>query len=158
MEAYHLDYGRYPIFPEMQPINNASTGDLAFRLNASNGLLYKVLSGGKYTGTQHNYNVKQQKYLDVPPNLLTDDINNPLIQDAFGDTDIAVIVNTSGKNEVSLKSVNLPVSAADGGPALVPQVGRNIPQRILVYSLFSNKGSATNSDFCTNWDLDTYRR
>ncbi len=158
MESYRLDYGHYPIFPEMSAQTNPTTGDVSFRLNINNGMLYKILSGAKNAGTQHNYNVKQQKYLDVPQNLLTDDVMNPLIQDSFGDTDIAVVVNTSGMNEVAVKSVNVPVTAADGGPPLIPPVARNIPQRILIYSMYANKGTPLNSDFCTNWLIDAYKR
>ncbi|MGA2052837.1 MAG: type II secretion system protein [Opitutales bacterium] len=168
MENYKLVYGRYPIFTNHMDVFNTSPdtyGDMMFHLNGSpsnpDGFLIHVLAADYPDGntTYQPYNPKHQSFLALQDSMLTYGTSdaqhsNPLVADAFGNTDIGVVINVTGNSTVATSSVNQPVVCADTGNSAAPslQAGKTIPQSVVIYSY----DDEVTPPFMTNFDYSSY--
>lgn len=165
MQNYKLMYGHYPIFAtKMSTVRQPdSNGDVSFKLNDATGFLIHVLSSDFLSTdtTYLPYNPRQHRFLQVEDSMLAyasgDGLHtNPLVADAFGDTDIGVVVNITGAESIATSSVNSaqPVTSIETGRSASPELtgGETIPQSIVIYSY---DGTITPS-FLANFDYSTY--
>lgn len=165
MNNYKLTYGHYPIFSAKMTGVTApdSNGDVSFKLNDNNGFLLHVLSAD-FTNTDTTYqpyNPRLHRFLQVEDSMLAyangdTQHTNPLVSDAFGNTDIGVVVNITGNASIATSSINSaePVTSVETGQSASPSLkgGETIPQSIIIYSYDGTISPA----FLTNFDYTTY--
>ena len=165
MQNYKLTYGHFPIFAAKMTSVTApdAYGDVSFKLNDSTGFLLHVLSADFLsTDTTYTpYNPRRDRFLQIQDSMLAyangDSLHaNPLVADAFGDTDIGVVVNITGNNSIATSSVNSAqaVTSVDTGRLATPSLkgGETIPQTIVIYSYDGTISPA----FLTNFDYSSY--
>lgn len=168
LENYKMVYGRYPIFTNKMDVYNAQPdiyGNIMFHLNGNpgspDGFLRHVLAADFPVSdtTYAPFNPKRQHFLELEDSMLayaTNDAahNNPLVADAFGNTDIGVVINVTGNNSVATSSVAQPVTCSDTGTSGAPQLqsGKTIPQSIIIYSY----DDEVSPPFMTNFDYSSY--
>ncbi|HTB63364.1 MAG TPA: prepilin-type N-terminal cleavage/methylation domain-containing protein [Opitutales bacterium] len=174
-ESYKTQYGRYPIFTELgaQKIiwkTNPNESDYTFLLNDNDNLLRKVLSSDKeYQDSVSspgatNYNPQKIDFLTLTDEALSSNPpvgsnDNPAIVDAFGDTDIGVVVHVGNNREIDKDSFVKGVKDADGNGPLEPKVVRNIPTTIALYTLEEDDNDdSINSLWLTTWDYKNFNQ
>ena len=165
LQNYKLTYGHYPIFSAKMTGVSApdSYGDVSFKFNTSTGFLLHVLSSDFLSTdtTYLPYNPRQKRFLQPEDSMLAYSSGdathlNPLLADAFGNTDIGVVVNITGNASVATSSVNSaqPVTSIETGQSASPSLkgGETIPQSIVIYSYDGTISPA----FLANFDYSTY--
>jgi len=165
LESYKLKYGHYPMVAQQMTSLTApdANGDVFFKLNDNTGFLFHVLTANfpKTDTTYAPYNPRRDPFLSVPDGMLvyspSDTLHtNPLVGDAFGNTDIGVVVNITGNASVSTTSVNSAqsVTCAETGQSATPTLigSENIPQSIVIFSY----DNTLTPPFLTNFDYSTY--
>jgi prepilin-type N-terminal cleavage/methylation domain-containing protein len=173
-ESYKTEYGRYPIFTELgaQKITwktNVNEVDYAFLLNDNENFLRKVLASDKaYQDSVSspgatNYNPKKIDFLGLTDESLSSDppgsTDNPVIVDAFGDSEIGVIIHVGNNREIDKDSFVKGVKDRDGNGPITPKVVRNIPASIALYSLEEDDNDDDiNSLWITTWDYKNYNQ
>jgi len=183
MENYRQEYGRYPIFKELNAVatpwsTNLNEIDYSFLLNDGDALLRRVLTADNdylaaaSTPGATNYNRNSIRFLELDESFLArGDINNsgsgassvnPFIMDGFKNVNIGVIIHTGQNREIDQAAfaTSKPVQDSEGTPGgLLPKVAHNIPQNIALYSLVLNlNDDAVNSTWVTNWPYDQYNK
>ncbi len=177
--AYKVDYGKYPLFPEMPAEKkpwqgNINEVDYSFLLNDNNAFLRQVLmNDASYQSSAStpgaiNYNPLKRRYLDLDDNFLsrvtigstTASIANPVIVDGFGNPQIAMVLHVGNNKEIDKDSFSKAVFDVDGNGPLAPKIIRNVPRLIALYSLIQvvGDGDQVNSLWVMNFDYSTYNK
>lgn len=139
--AYKADYGYYPLFGQPK-----GTPDTAINLGEAGEAVYQTLTGYTYDGQsilgtpQRNLNRKGRTYFSFSEQ----DFDGERVVDAFGNTDIILLLDTNLNGQIDRGVVNAsgPAAHADGlaEDAFQPNVTENIRQPVLLYSAGAGNG------------------
>jgi prepilin-type N-terminal cleavage/methylation domain-containing protein len=172
--SYRNQYGIYPVFQQMGAVTHSTPGqpnevDFNFYLNASGGLLYKVLATPQaYNNTSGsksaNYNSKGIQFLTLDDSAVSRDATvgaseaNPFIVDGFGNSQIGVVIHAGNQQSIDPAAFAVGVNDSNGQGPLIPTVVRPIHDSFAFYSLVEDiDGDPLNSNWVTSWDYDQYK-
>jgi prepilin-type N-terminal cleavage/methylation domain-containing protein len=170
LASYHTAYSHYPIFKtQMTTVAGPdANGDVTFLFNgtqnAPTSILYQVLSG-EFSSSDPNYstllalNPRKIQFLDVEDSMLTyangDSLHaRPIVMDAFGNTEIGVVINITGTSTIATSSITKTVTCNESGASAAPALvgGQTIPQSVILYSYQND----LTPPFLTNFDYTSY--
>ncbi len=147
---YKSDYGFYPLFG--QPEGNP---DSALSLEDAGEDVYRTLTGYSYDGTtilktpHRRLNSKARSY----HSFSEQDFNGKAIIDAFGNTDIIVVLDTDYNGQIArqILTTSGPATHIDGASedTFQPVTTSNIRQPVLIYSAGAGAGQEV-----TSWPYD----
>jgi len=138
---YKADYGYFPTFgrPKGAP-------DTAVNLGEAGEAVYQTLTGYSYDGSSimntptQNLNRKGRSYYSFSEQ----DFDGANIVDAFGNTDIIVLLDSNLNGQIASQVINGsgPARHIDGqeSDTFQPQVTGNIRQPVLIYSAGAGNG------------------
>jgi prepilin-type N-terminal cleavage/methylation domain-containing protein len=168
--SYHTAYSHYPIFKTQMTtvVGPDAYGDVSFLFNGSQAsptsTLYQVLSG-EFSSTDSNYstllalNPRKIQFLSVEDSMLTYGAGDalhakPIVMDAYGNTEIGVVINITGNSTIATSSITKTVTCNDSGASAAPALvgGQTIPQSIILYSYQSD----ITPPFLANFDYTSY--
>ena len=138
---YKADHGYYPLFGRPK-----GTPDTVIRFAAAGEDVYRSLTGYNYDGTRlrsgsgRSLNPKGRTYFSFSEQ----DFDGSEVVDAFGNTDIVLIVDSDQNGQIAPASINgaEPASHLDGyaEDAFRPQVSTHIRQPVILYSAGAGAG------------------
>ena len=138
---YKADYGYFPLFGRPK-----GTPDTAVNLGDAGEAVYQTLTGYSYDGSSimgspaQNLNRKGRAYYSFSEQ----DFDGEFIVDAFGNTDIIVVLDTNLNGQIASSVLNSsgPANHIDGldTDRFQPQVTQNIRQPVLIYSAGAGSG------------------
>jgi len=154
IEAFRGEYGHYPQFDASHKVNG-STGDGL----GGEHLFHDILTGGRLNGQPlgplaASQNRRHIRFYSFAPNEFFKSTGSPsLIEDALGNTDIAVLVDRNLDGRIDTADYpSLPaVATRDGvliGSPLLPPSG--LPLSVAFYSA-GPRATADTPEFIVNW-------
>jgi prepilin-type N-terminal cleavage/methylation domain-containing protein len=143
---YKADNGYYPLFGQAR-----GTPDTVVSLETAGEAVYRTLTGYSYDGTSilnspnQRLNPKGRSYYSFSEQ----DFTGESVVDAFGNTDIIVILDTDYNHQIARQvlSASGPARHIDGRDedAFQPVTPNNIRQPILIYSAGAGRGKEVTS-------------
>lgn len=160
IENFRSEYGYYPNF------STTTTGTIPTKakLNEVPGLFYKTLTGKKSDGTALNtatqpdkraaeFNTKRMSYYSFS-NEEASSVADPIIVDAFGNEDIAIVVDRDLNGvipAVDIRSISVAAAAANGGGSYTIAAG-DVPDAVRAGVVFISAGKdATGNSIIYSW-------
>lgn len=153
IEGFRAEYGFLPNFATATtaPLSSAS------RVNEVPGLFYQTLVGRREDGAAPDLtralaaNPRRVAFLNFGVEELGDGVN-PLIRDAFGNTDIVVLVDRDGDGLIPVPSPLPVVVSAETGRTLAPEAAAFPNGGVCASVLFYSAGvGRTAEDIVYSW-------
>lgn len=153
IESFRSEYGYYPNF------STTTTGTIPTKakINDVPGLFFKTITGKKSDGTALNtliqpdqraaaFNPKRISFYSFS-NSEASSVADPVIEDAFGNNDIAIVVDRDLNGvipAVDIRSITVSASAANGGASYTLVAG-DVPDDVRAGVVFISAGKEASS-------------